>query len=72
MYKEKFRRKAGLSLLDPNLQLVGEDPAAALGQNPPLLPTTDSGRPRGGDGGPDDDGQEYADCILLFPKCFTI
>lgn len=68
MYKEKFRRKAGLSLLDPNLQLVSEDPAAAPGQHPPLQPATDPGRPRGGtqgDGGPDDDGQEYADSVIF-------
>lgn len=59
MYKEKFRRKAGLSLLDPTLQLVTEDPTA--GQQPPQLPTVDLGRARGtdGDGAADEDGQEY-------------
>lgn len=68
MYKEKFRRKAGLSLLDPTLQLVTEDPAA--GQQPPQLPTVDLGRARGtdGDGAADEDGQEYVDflCRCLY------
>lgn len=53
MYKEKFRRKAGLSLLDPNLQLPTEDPDASQ--------QTDGGgsrRPRGG-ADHEEDGQEY-------------
>jgi len=54
MYKEKFRRKAGLSLLDPNLQLPTEDPDASQ-------QTADGGgsrRPLGG-AEHDEDGQEY-------------